>query len=127
MQFTQITSDTQNLVTAYGRDHVAVNGVRYRESLIVRPERLLPAWPVGTVEALSLEALEWIREDPPEILLVGTGVRQVFPPHPLWRQLHAQPWGLEIMDTAAACRTYNLIMSEGRAVAAALIIDSDTR
>jgi uncharacterized protein len=123
MQFTQITSDEQNMITGYAPDHVAVNGVRYAGSLILRPDRLLPSWPVSDVTDLSLEAFAWVRENPPEILLLGTGQRHAFPERPLWRELRGQPWGIEIMDTAAACRTYNLIMAEGRTVAAALIID----
>lgn len=124
MQFTQITDDEQNMITGYAPDHVAVNGVRYAHSLILRPDRLLPSWPVADIHALSLEALAWVHANPPEILLLGTGQRQAFPERALWRELRGQPWGLEIMDTAAACRTYNLIMAEGRMVAAALIVDS---
>nr|WP_296747923.1 Mth938-like domain-containing protein [Thioalkalivibrio sp.] len=123
MQFTQITDDEQNMITGYAPDHVAVNGARYAHSLILRPDRLLPSWPVAAVDALNVEAFAWVHAHPPEILLLGTGRRQIFPERGLWRELRAQPWGLEIMDTAAACRTYNLIMAEGRMVAAALIID----
>jgi uncharacterized protein len=122
MQFTQIAEDGRNMITGYAPDHVVVNGVRYSGSLILRPDALLPSWPVPNIGMLTLEALAWIRERPPEILLLGTGERQSFPAKALWRALRAEPWGLEIMDTAAACRTYNLIMAEGRAVAAALIV-----
>jgi uncharacterized protein len=122
MQFTQITDAERNMITGYAPDHVAVNGVRYAHSLILRPDRLLPSWPVTDVGALSLDTLAWVHTNPPEILLLGTGQRQTFPERALWRELRAQPWGLEIMDTAAACRTYNLIMAEGRMVAAALIV-----
>jgi uncharacterized protein len=124
MQFTQITGGDLNLITGYAPDHVAVNGIRHFESLILRPDGILASWPVRGVEGLSLEALEWIRRDPPEILLLGTGEQQSFPERSLWKRLRAEAWGIEIMDTAAACRTYNLIMAEGRAVAAALIIGS---
>jgi uncharacterized protein len=123
MQFTQITEQERNMVTGYAPDHVAVNGVRYGASLILRPDALLPSWPVPDIGVLTLDALAWVREHPPEILLLGTGERQAFPARALWRALRAQPWGVEIMDTAAACRTYNLIMAEGRLVAAALIVD----
>jgi uncharacterized protein len=123
MQFTQITEKERNIITAYAADHVAVNGVRFGGSLILRPDALLPSWPVPNIGVLTLEALAWVRERPPEILLLGTGERQSFPAKALWRALRAEPWGVEIMDTAAACRTYNLIMAEGRVVAAALIID----
>lgn len=111
------------MVTAYAPGQVAVNGVRYNASLIVRPDALLPSWPVTDVALLRTEDFSWIRENPPEILLLGTGSQQVFPPRPLWRELRMEGWGIEIMDTAAACRTYNLIVAEGRAVAAALIVE----
>jgi len=124
MQITQVTGENQYMVTSYAPDHVAVNGVRYSASLILRPEALLPSWAVADAAQLRVEDLEWIRERPPEILLLGTGSRQVFPARAVWRELRMEPWGIEIMDTAAACRTYNLIVAEGRAVAAALIVDS---
>jgi len=124
MQITQVTGENQYMVTSYAPDHVAVNGVRYSASLILRPEALLPSWAVSDAAQLRVEDLEWIRERPPEILLLGTGSRQVFPARAVWRELRMEPWGIEIMDTAAACRTYNLIVAEGRAVAAALIVDS---
>ncbi len=124
MQITQINGEEQHMVTGYAPDHVAVNGVRYSASLILRPEAVLPSWPVSDAAQLRVEDLEWIRARPPEILLLGTGSRQVFPARAVWRELRMEPWGIEIMDTAAACRTYNLIVAEGRTVAAALIVDS---
>ncbi|MFO8151992.1 Mth938-like domain-containing protein [Thioalkalivibrio sp.] len=124
MQITQITGEDQNMITGYGRDHVAVNGVRHTTSLILRPDAILRSWPVADATVLQTGDLSWIREHPPEILLLGTGTRQVFPPRAIWRELRMEPWGLEIMDTAAACRTYNLIVAEGRTVAAALIVGS---
>lgn len=122
MQFIQITGGSQNLVTAYADDHIAVRGMRYERGLIVRPDRLLPDWPVSHVGELTLDSLRWLQADPPEILLIGTGARPQFPKRDLWRLLRAQGWGVEIMGTDAACRTYNLIVAEDRAVAAALII-----
>ena len=122
MQITQITGDDQHMVTGYAPDHVTVNGARYASSLILRPNALLPSWPVADAAQLRFEDLAWIREHPPEILLLGTGPRQVFPARAVWRELRMEPWGIEIMDTAAACRTYNLIVAEGRTVAAALVV-----
>ncbi|AGA34591.1 Protein of unknown function DUF598 [Thioalkalivibrio nitratireducens DSM 14787] len=127
MQFTQITADDRNLITGYAPDHVAVNGVRHTASLILRPNRLLTEWPVTGLEALTPASLEWLHPDPPEILLIGTGTCQAFPEPALWTLLREPGWGLEFMDTAAACRTYNLIMAEGRTVAAALIVESGAR
>jgi uncharacterized protein len=122
MQFTQITDTGQNLITAYAPDHVAVNGIRHFQSLILRPDGLLANWPVRTAEELDIRMFDWLRSAPPEILLLGTGTTQCFPARAVWRQLRTEGWGVEIMDTAAACRTYNLIVAEGRSVAAALII-----
>lgn len=122
MQITQITGDEQNMVTGYAADHVSVNGVRYAASLILRPDALLTSWPVTDARRLRGNDLAWIREHPPEILLLGTGTRQVFPERDVWRELRMERWGIEIMDTAAACRTYNLIVAEGRTVAAALMV-----
>jgi len=59
----------------------------------------------------------------PEVLLIGTGARQVFPGTALIAELYALRLGFEIMDTAAACRTYNVLVAEGRDVAAALIVE----
>lgn len=80
-------------------------------------------WPVDSVEQLGVDHLQAILDAPPEVLLIGTGTVQQFPDRAVWRHLRSQGLGVEIMDTAAACRTYNLIMAEGRDVAAALIIN----
>jgi uncharacterized protein len=122
MQVTQITDVGQNLITAYASDHVAVNGVRHSRSLILRADGLLADWPIQSIENLHADAFAWLRTDPPEIVLLGTGMTQQFPARDVWRQLRTAGWGIEIMDTAAACRTYNLIVAEGRPVAAALIL-----
>lgn len=111
---------TYNVITAYGEDYVMVNAERYRESLIVLPERVL-AWRVEAFDRLTQESFSELAGLEVEILLLGTGTRQRFPHPRLTAPLSAARIGLEIMDLKAACRTYNILVAEERKVAAALM------
>jgi len=90
-------------------------------SFIISPRDLIRDWPPLTVESLLAEHLEPLIELQPEIVLLGTGHKLQFPETKILAQLHNQQLGVEIMDTAAACRTYNILMMEGRYVVAGLI------
>jgi len=112
----------QNLFTAHGQGYVAVNGVRHERGLIVTPEQLIePDRDPGfeELDAAYFEALLALR---PEIILLGTGARLRFPAPALTACLAPAHIGLEVMDTGALCRTYNILASEGRAVAAAVLL-----
>ena len=111
-----------NQITGYGAGHVLVNGVRYDKSLIVTPERLIERWGTSGFEALASRDFELVASLKPEVVLLGTGAALRFPVPALFRCLTDARIGLEVMDTDAACRTYNILMSEGRRVAAALLI-----
>jgi uncharacterized protein len=76
--------------------------------------------------ALTAEHLAQLTAFPCDVLLLGTGRRQRFPAPALLRPLIESGRGYEIMDTAAACRTYNILVAEGRIVLAALIIEGNT-
>jgi uncharacterized protein len=82
----------------------------------------MPDWATASIESLSMELLEAALAMEPLILLLGTGTRQVFPSAELMSQVQQRGIGLEIMDTAAACRTYNILAGENRKVVAALIL-----
>jgi len=99
-----------------------VNQTDYDPSLIIFPDMLHTDWPVTCVDDLSVEHFEEIITRNPDIVLLGTGQQQEFPSVELRRSLVQARLNLEIMDTAAACRTYNLLVAEGRDVAAAVII-----
>lgn len=86
-------------------------------------EQLFADWPVDSLDALSSDHLAQIADLGIDVLLLGTGRRQRFPHPSVTSGLASRGIGVEIMDTAAACRTFNVLISEGRAVAAALIID----
>lgn len=112
----------QNLFTGYGEDYVAINREPYRNSLILLPDLIVPDWAPAAFEDLEAAHLEAILRLEPEVVLLGTGRRLRFPAPALSRAFPEAGIGLEVMDNFAACRTYNILMAEGRRVAAALII-----
>jgi uncharacterized protein len=122
MHFTLEQHPTANLVTHVGPDGIRIGARAIRRSVIVSAATLLEDWPVGDVDALSLAALDPALVLEPEILVLGTGARLRFPAGPLGAELAERGIGLEVMDTAAACRTYNILVHEERPVVAALIL-----
>ena len=111
-----------NVVHHYGPGHVAINADEYRVSLIVLPDRLIHDWPPQSFAELRVEHFEALAALRPEVVVLGTGARLQFPTAALTRPLIEARIGLEVMDTAAACRTYNILVSEGRKVAGALLM-----
>jgi len=113
----------RNLVTGYGAGYVAINHRQVHASLILLPDRIIEGWGVAGFDALVEADFAAIRNLAPEIVLFGTGGRQRFPSPQLLRPLIEARIGCEVMDLPAACRTFNILMAEGRLVAAALLID----
>ena len=110
-----------NAITGYGAGYVQVNQARHGGSLIVMPARIIEGWRPQTFEDLQAEDFAALAELQVEIVLLGTGEKLRFPHPRLTAVLAARRIGMEAMSTAAACRTYNILMGEGRAVAAALL------
>ena len=119
------TPTALNTVTAYGPGFIEINKVRHASAVLLTPDRVEP-WAVASFEALGEADLERLRALAPEVALLGTGSRQRFPHPRLSRALSEARIGLEVMTTAAACRTYNILMAEGRKVAAALLLESES-
>lgn len=115
-------ADGLNTFSGYGDDHVAVNGIPYHCNVVVLPGQLLPEWTSATFETLTEADFAGLAALQPEILLLGTGKALRFPSPALLQPLMAAHIGLEVMDTQAACRTYNILVAEGRKVAAAILI-----
>jgi uncharacterized protein len=111
----------QHLIRAYAPGILTVNDTAHRHSLIVTPERVLE-WPPASFDDLLAMHFESIAAMRPEVVILGTGARLKFPAPFLTRALVEANIGLEVMDTGAACRTYNILMSDGRRVAAALLM-----
>lgn len=97
--------------------------IELKRSFILSPKRLIPAWKPLTLEQIETSDLQPITALEPELLLLGTGETQRFPDDALLAALIGLGIGYEIMDSAAACRTYNILAGEGRRVAAAIIIE----
>ncbi len=112
----------QNLFTGYGAGYVLINQVRYESNLIVMPDRIIENWDTGGFEQLTPEHFNPVLSLQPEMVLFGTGATLRFPHPKLTRMLIESGIGIEVMDTSAACRTYNILTDEGRRVAAALLI-----
>jgi uncharacterized protein len=117
------TPTTQNTVTAYGPGFVEINRVRHTTNVLVTPDQVEP-WRVASFEGLDASDFERLRDLGSEVVLLGTGTRQRFPHPRLTRPLWEARIGLEVMDTQAACRTYNILMAESRKVAAALFVEN---
>ena len=116
------TPTAHNSVTAYGPGFVEINKVRHTTNVVVTPEHL-EIWNVADFDSLQASDFERLRDLRSEVLLLGTGKRQRFPHPRLTLPLTEVRTGIEIMDTQAACRTYNILMAEGRRVAAALLVE----
>ncbi|MCJ7557563.1 MAG: MTH938/NDUFAF3 family protein [Gammaproteobacteria bacterium] len=122
MQFTRESRQDINLIRSHEPGVVRIGAKVYTSSLILSPTQIMPDWATASSEFLTLELLEAALAMEPIILLLGTGIRQVFPHAELMGQVLQRGIGLEVMDTAAACRTYNILASENRKVVAALIL-----
>jgi uncharacterized protein len=110
-----------NTVTAYGEGWVEINRQRHEGPLLVRPEGEVLAWAVAGFEALAAEHFEALLEHAPEVVILGTGPHQRFPHPRLTASLARARVGIEVMATGPACRTYNILMGEGRRVVAVIL------
>ena len=113
-----------NAITRHGPGGVLIGGVEHRCSVIVPWQGVVSAWPVRRFEELHERHFAALAELAPELVIFGSGARLRFPAAQLLRPLIARAIGIESMDTAAACRTYNVLFGEGRAVIAALLFDA---
>lgn len=113
----------QNLFSGYGRGYVAVGSRRYESSVIVSADAVT-SWQVGNFERLTAADFGFVAALKPEIVIFGTGTAQRFPSRELTRTLAATGTGLEVMDSRAACRTYNILAAESRKVVAAILVEA---
>ena len=119
------TDAGQLLFTGYGEDHVLINGHRHDASLLLSARGIeIAPWAGLGFDALTAAHFEWIAQRELDILLLGTGTRLRFPHPSLTRALMDARIGLEVMDIGALCRTYNILVTEGRSVGAAVLIES---
>ena len=111
----------QNAIARHGPDGVAVNGVEHTESVIVPWVGAVTPWNAPSFESLVADHFARLAALRPELVIFGSGPRLRFPAPALLRPLIDARIGVETMDTAAACRTYNVLLAEGRSVVVALL------
>lgn len=122
MKFSAELIDSSYLIRAYEPGRIRVGEEFLEHNLLLMPEQLKEPWPVSDIGQITPEMLQQFIAYRPDLVLFGTGEKQHFPPPALLAPLMEAGIGHEVMDTAAACRTYNIIMGEGRPVLAALIL-----
>jgi uncharacterized protein len=123
MKLHSSNTEKYQTVTGYDQSGVEINATRFDYSVLVMPETPPRAWDVTRFEDLTAEHFEQIAADRPDVVVLGTGERQRFVHPRLIASLTALRVGVESMDSHAACRTYNILMGEGRKVTLALIIE----
>jgi len=111
----------QNAIARHGADGVLVAGIEHVESVIVPWTGPVQPWTAPNFESLTVEHFARLAALAPEIVLFGSGPRIRFLPPHLLRPLYEARIGVETMDCAAACRTFNVLLAEGRSVVAALL------
>ena len=111
------------LIRAYSECELVIGVERFGHSLILLPDRIIPDWRPESHQQLHSLDFDPLLELQPDLVLLGTGSRQAFPVPEIFAPLLNAGIGVEIMSTPAACRTYNILATEGRRVAAALILD----
>ncbi len=112
----------KNRFTGYGEGYIAINHQQYCGSMVVTPDALHETWQVADFAALRDTHMQYLIALQPEIVILGTGAVQRFPLPAMMRHFTAAQIGVEVMATPAACRTYNILLAEGRAVIAAVLV-----
>jgi uncharacterized protein len=122
MKFSLADHTEGYIVNAYESGRVTINGIPHEQSIVVLPDRIITDWNPQSVGDLTAEHLQFIADLQPDVVLLGTGPKQQFLPPALYALILERGIGIEMMDTASACRTYNILMAEGRRVTAVLLL-----
>lgn len=123
MQLNLDNNTAQYQIKAYDAGIITINDTTYDQSLIVSPNTLISPWPVSEIQSLETEHLDAIIQLKPEVVLLGTGERLIFPQQELTAYMAKHKLSMEVMNNEALCRTYSVLTSEGRQVVAAIILD----
>jgi uncharacterized protein len=122
MKFTQQDPEGINLIRRYGADLIVIGEQEIRASCIVSAATLTRDWAPRSVEDLAVEHFTPLFDLNPEVVVLATGARQKFPRASLRAEFATRKIGLEVMEIGAACRTYNVLVSEERRVLAAILL-----
>jgi uncharacterized protein len=122
MKFSEDQPNEGYYITAYDQGQIVISGRSLQSSFVLAPDEVIEHWSVTGIEQLTAKHFDAVLRLRPEIVLLGTGMVLRFPEVGLYAQIINQGIGVEVMDTGAACRTYNILLSEGRRVVAGLIL-----
>lgn len=121
MEFTLEVPQNQFFIRSVNERGIRVHQDYFNKPVIVSGQRIVPDWNVETVDDINEESLQAVFDLQPEVILIGTGNTQVFLPPATQVHFFRRGVGFEVMTTDAACRTFNVLVSEGRQVVAALL------
>ena len=122
MKFAQDSQEDGYVITAYDDNSVSINGKTFSQSLVVASTRLHEHWDIADIELLNSSHIELVLSFQPELIIIGTGKNLVFPAIEIYSGIIEHGVGVDFMGTGPACRTYTILMSEGRDVVAGLIL-----
>ena len=121
MKFTREFT-TSIMVRSVSKDEIVIGEARYRNTIALTADVVLDDWSAKPVGELAEDDFAELLDGEPEVIVLGTGPTNLFPPRELVFSMARRGVGLEVMDTAAAARTFNVLASEGRPVVAVLYI-----
>ena len=114
-----------NTITGYGDGYIEINKIPYSHAVLLSSDGEILEWAIKSFDDLSPADFTQMASLKPELIIIGTGKRQRFPKPELLKTLIEAKIGFEVMDSQAACRTYNILVGEGRQVLLALIVEAD--
>ena len=111
-----------NFIRSFSPGELRINDAVYAGHVIITPDAVVENWSPAEITSLSIADFDAALSASPELIVFGTGVRQVFPPATVTTEILRRGIGFEVMDTTAACRTFNVLIGDGRRIVAALLI-----
>ena len=122
MKFSEDTQATHNNISRYGKGFVQIKEKLINTSVIVETETVVADWRPQTLSEMTVEDCKLLIKSKPDVIILGTGEHQQFPEREILKLFAQNQVGLEVMNTAAACRTFNILLSEDRSVVAGLFM-----
>lgn len=122
MKFSEEHQATHNSISSYGEGYFQIKGKRVNTSVVIGVETLIADWEPQTFSELTPKHCELLIKTKPSVVILGTGNTQKFPEIEVLRLFAQHQIGLEVMNTSAACRTFNILLSEDRDVVAGLFM-----
>ena len=120
MKFSEEHDNRQYTITGYDQQSIRINDRRFNQGVILTSDHFNPDWQPQVYADLEVSHLDDIFVLQPELILLGTGEKQIFPAKDIYLALVRSGIGFEVMNTQAACRTFNILTADDRNVAAAL-------